>query len=80
MTDFSVKIVAMDYPPNMKHKVILETFDRLHAGETMLVVNDHDPMPLRYQFMMERTNQFTWEYLQQGPDIFQVVIGRSQPS
>ncbi|RIV20198.1 DUF2249 domain-containing protein [Alicyclobacillaceae bacterium I2511] len=80
MPDFSAKIVAMDYPPNMKHKVILETFDSLHPGETMLLVNDHDPVPLRYQFMMERADQFTWSYVEQGPDVFQVAIGRTQLS
>ena len=35
----------------------------------MELINDHDPKPLYYQFMMERTDEFTWEYLEEGPEV-----------
>ena len=30
-----------------------------------------------YQFMAERPNVFTWEYLEQGPEIWPVEIGKA---
>jgi uncharacterized protein (DUF2249 family) len=42
----------------------------------MQIVNDHDPRPLQYQFMMERSEQFTWEYLEEGPEVWKVSIGK----
>lgn len=40
-------------------------------------MNDHDPVPLRYQFEAERSGIFTWEYLENGPSTWRVRIGRS---
>ncbi|MCL6626048.1 MAG: DUF2249 domain-containing protein [Alicyclobacillus shizuokensis] len=76
MEQFAATIRATEYPPQLKHKVIFETFDRLQPGEAMLLINDHDPVPLRYQFQLERPGQFTWDYVEQGPETFQVKIGR----
>jgi uncharacterized protein (DUF2249 family) len=63
-------------PPREKHPAIFRTFDALEAGESFVLVNDHDPFPLRYQFEAERTGAFTWEYLEQGPVVWRVQIGR----
>ena len=41
-----------------------------------MLVNDHDPKPLRYQFEAEHAGQFTWEYLESGPEVWRVRIGR----
>lgn len=62
--------------PRERHPLIFQTFDGLIPGQTFVLVNDHDPKPLYYQFLHERENQFTWEYLEQGPDIWQVQIGK----
>lgn len=78
MTVYAVTINAPDYPPREKHPTIFNTFDSLKPGEMMLLVNDHDPKPLYYQFMMERTEQFTWEYLEEGPDTWKVAIGKKE--
>lgn len=61
-------------PPREKHPIIFETFDALHIGEEFQLVNDHDPMPLYYQFNAERTNQFGWEYVEKGPQVWRVNI------
>ncbi|WP_407058420.1 DUF2249 domain-containing protein [Paracerasibacillus soli] len=42
----------------------------------MELKNDHDPLPLRYQLEIERRNQFVWEYVQEGPEEWQVAIGK----
>ena len=41
-----------------------------------MLVNDHDPFPLRYQFEAERPGQFGWDYLEQGPQVWRVRISR----
>ena len=75
---FAKVINVPDYPPREKHPTIFNGFDELKSGEFMQIVNDHDPRPLQYQFMMERTDEFTWEYLEQGPETWRVEVG-SQP-
>jgi len=39
---------------------------------------DHDPKPLYYQFAAELPDQFEWEYVEKGPEVWQVKIGRKQ--
>ncbi|GIX08083.1 MAG: aminotransferase [Candidatus Poribacteria bacterium] len=64
--------------PRERHPLIFRTFDELRPGESFVLVNDHDPKPLFYQFQAERAGQFTWEYLEQGPEVWRVRIGRSK--
>ena len=64
-------------PPREKHPAIFSTFDALQEGESFVLVNDHDPVPLRHQFTFERPGQVHWEYLEQGPELWRVKITRS---
>ncbi|MUV36995.1 hypothetical protein JNUCC1_00801 [Lentibacillus sp. JNUCC-1] len=50
MSTYAATIKVTEYPPHLKHKVIFETFEKLASSEAMLIVNDHDPKPLHYQF------------------------------
>ncbi|MEO8394047.1 MAG: DUF2249 domain-containing protein [Chloroflexota bacterium] len=63
-------------PPRERHPLIFQTFEALQTGELFQLVNDHDPKPLFYQFKAEREGQFSWEYLEQGPGVWRVNIGR----
>jgi uncharacterized protein (DUF2249 family) len=63
-------------PPREKHPTIFQTFDSLEPGESFVLVNDHDPFPLRYQFEAERAGHYGWEYLEQGPAVWRVEISR----
>jgi uncharacterized protein (DUF2249 family) len=62
--------------PMNRHPLIFDRFEALAPGEGFILVNDHDPKPLYYQFQAERTNQFSWDYLEQGPKDWRVRIGR----
>lgn len=62
--------------PARRHDLILETYTALAPGAGFVLVNDHDPKPLFYQFAAEHANAFTWEYLEQGPEVWRVRIGR----
>jgi uncharacterized protein (DUF2249 family) len=63
-------------PPREKHPTIFQTFDALAPSEAFVLINDHDPFPLRYQFEAERPGEFGWKYLQQGPEVWQVEISK----
>ncbi|MBI3166381.1 MAG: DUF2249 domain-containing protein [Chloroflexi bacterium] len=65
-------------PPPQKHPMIFQTFASLTPGQGFILINDHDPKPLYYQFVHEHAGQFTWEYLEEGPDIWRVQIGRTE--
>ena len=67
-----------EIPPRERHPLILGTFDALTPGESFVLVNDHDPKPLHYQFQFEKAGQFTWDYQEQGPDVWRVEIGRTR--
>jgi uncharacterized protein (DUF2249 family) len=63
--------------PSQRHPLIFDRFEELGPGEGFVLINDHDPKPLFYQFQAERTGQFTWDYLEQGPAAWRVRIGRA---
>ena len=63
-------------PPPEKHPAIFETFDGLAAGESFILVNDHDPKPLRYQFEAEHPGTHAWRYIDEGPVVWRVEITR----
>ena len=60
--------------PRDRHPMIFETFDNLQPGASFELVNDHAPTPLYYQFLHERAEQFAWEYLESGPEVWRVQI------
>lgn len=66
-------------PPPMRHGLVFQRFDALRTGESFIIVNDHDPMPLLQQFRFVRPGESEYEYLEQGPDAWQVRIARKAP-
>lgn len=62
--------------PMHRHQLIFDNYDQLSAGESFVLVNDHDPKPLYYQLEAEQPGRFTWAYLEEGPDVWRVRIGR----
>lgn len=61
-------------PCSIKHGLILKTWRELALNSYFILLNDHDPVPLRYQFMAEFPGAFTWDYLERGPEDFRVKI------
>lgn len=60
--------------PRFKHSTIYEHFDALKEGESFIIHNDHDPVPLYYALLNDRGNIFNWDYLQRGPEVWEVKI------
>lgn len=74
ITELDVRSV----PPPQRHPQIFQTFESLKAGEVFILINDHDPKPLYYQFTIEREGEFTWDYLEEGPEVWRVRIGKTE--
>lgn len=79
MYNFDAQIDVRKYQPKDKHPMIMSTFDNLKPGERLELINDHDPKPLHYQFIAEIPNEFEWEYLENGPEVWRVVITKKNP-
>lgn len=62
------------YERKDKQPVIFKTFEGLGIGETMELINDHDPRPLYNKFEIELKEQFQWDYLEQGPEMWRIAI------
>jgi len=75
-TDAEPILDVRSEPPARRHELIFDTYDALAAGTGFVLVNDHDPKPLRYQLEAEHAGAFTWDYLEQGPEVWRVRIGR----
>ncbi|OAM90054.1 DUF2249 domain-containing protein [Termitidicoccus mucosus] len=76
LTRFDVRSI----PCRVKHAQIFKRWSDLPVGEYFVLVNDHDPVPLYYQFAAQFPGAFSWEYLVTEQDEFQVKITRLAPS
>ena len=72
----SIQLDVRVLPPREKHPTIFRTFDALASGQSLVLLNDHDPRPLRYQLLAERPDSFEWEYEAEGPELWKVRISR----
>ena len=63
-------------PPARRHERIFETFAELRPGAAFVLVNDHDPKPLYYQFAAEHAGEVLWQPLEEGPHTWRIRIGR----
>ncbi|MFC9464119.1 DUF2249 domain-containing protein [Streptomyces coelicoflavus] len=65
-----------EIPHGQRHPRIFTRFARLAAEESFVLVNNHDPKPLRREFEATHPGRFTWEYVESGPERWQVRITR----
>jgi uncharacterized protein (DUF2249 family) len=65
-----------DLAPAGRHEAIFSAYRDLAPDTGFMLVNDHDPKPLRYQFEAQYAGEYTWEYLEAGPAVWRVRIGR----
>jgi uncharacterized protein (DUF2249 family) len=72
LTHFDVRTI----PCRVKHGQIFERWAALPVGGYFVLINDHDPVPLYYQFAAQFPGAFTWEYLAPEGDEFRVKIAR----
>lgn len=75
LTHFDVRAI----PCRIKHGLIFQRWFDLPVGDHFVLINDHDPVPLRYQFAAQFPDAFSWDYLASGPDEFHVKITKLAP-
>lgn len=63
--------------PAQRHAKIFQLVNALAPGAAFILVNDHDPKPLYYQLEAEYPGQFSWTYVEQGPQVWRVKIGKT---
>jgi uncharacterized protein (DUF2249 family) len=61
MSDHELDVRPIRKPD--KHPVIFRAYKELPAGESLLLVNDHDPRHLHDEFEVEHPGGYTWEYI-----------------
>jgi uncharacterized protein (DUF2249 family) len=63
-------------PHGQRHEIIFARLDALEPGAELVIVNDHDPKPLRYQTEALWPGRFAWTYLQAGAQTWRLSIRR----
>ncbi|GAC57983.1 hypothetical protein GOHSU_28_00380 [Gordonia hirsuta DSM 44140 = NBRC 16056] len=71
-----VTIDVREIPKPQRHPKIFGLFDGLDVGEALILVNDHDPIPLHHQFDDRNPGGFEWEYLVREPGDYQIRISK----
>lgn len=61
-------------PHGARHEIIFAKLNQLQPGDSLIIVNDHDPKPLRYQTGAMWPGRFDWSYLESGPQQWRVEI------
>jgi uncharacterized protein (DUF2249 family) len=74
---FASSIDVRAIAPRDRHTTIFSCFHALQSGDALELVNDHDPRPLYYQLLAQWPNTFTWTYLESGPAVWRVSIGKT---
>lgn len=69
-----IVIKVQEIEPRLRHQTIFNTFDQLRKGESLIIHNNHDPKPVFYQLMDIRGNIFSWDYLQEGPEWWDIRL------
>ncbi len=64
-------------PHVQRHQVIFSQLNALEEGESLVLVNDHDPKPVRYQIDTLWPGAYEWTYIESGPDRWGVQITRA---
>ena len=63
-------------PHGQRHPRIFARYAQLAPGEFFTLVNNHDPKPLRREFQATYPDAFTWDYVESGPELWAIHIGR----
>lgn len=72
----NIELDVRTLPHGQRHEIIFSKLDALHPRQALVIVNDHDPKPLRYQTAALWPDRFDWSYLSAGPEVWRVAITR----
>lgn len=66
--------------PIERHRRLNLLFKDLSAGESFIFINDHDPIPLYYEFRSIFGDVVGWEYLNKGGRDWKVKVTKTKDS
>ncbi|MEO9022270.1 MAG: DUF2249 domain-containing protein [Ginsengibacter sp.] len=66
--------------PIERHKKLVKLFGDLPATGSFIFINDHDPIPLYYEFKSIYGDVVGWEYLNRGGREWKVKVTRTEAS
>lgn len=72
--------IALDLRPLLsseRHDAVFSAVERLRDGQSMELVNDHDPLLLYHQLQARQPGAFEWDYLDRGPLTWRVSIRKA---
>ncbi|MBV9865980.1 MAG: DUF2249 domain-containing protein [Abitibacteriaceae bacterium] len=67
-------------PKSQRHPLIFDAMEPLSVGQSVVIKNDHNPIPLRGQVEAIYGQQFEWRYLEEGPEVFRLQFTRRAPT
>ncbi|HMU98858.1 MAG TPA: DUF2249 domain-containing protein [Chitinophagales bacterium] len=74
--ELDVRVVA----PIQRHEFLVELFKNLPVAESFVFINDHDPIPLFYEFKSIYGDVVDWVYLNRGGREWKVKVTRTAAS
>lgn len=75
-TELDVRVI----PGSQRHPHIFGVLQGLGMGESLIIKNDHDPVPLRHQVDNYFEGEFDWKYLEEGSQVFRLCFTRKAGS
>lgn len=66
--------------PIKRHELLLQLFKDLGVGESFIFINDHDPIPLYYEFLSIYGDVVGWIYLNKGGREWKVQVTKTEAS
>lgn len=66
--------------PIERHRQLLQLFKELPVEDSFVFINDHDPIPLYYEFRSIYGDVVGWEYLNRGGREWTVKVTRTEAS
>ncbi|MGH7659942.1 MAG: DUF2249 domain-containing protein [Vulcanimicrobiaceae bacterium] len=76
MTRLITRLDVRAYPTWERHPRVFAAFDALPIGGQLVIVSDHEPRPLRFEFDQQRTDAFVWDQETPDEDVWCVTIKR----
>jgi uncharacterized protein (DUF2249 family) len=66
--------------PIQRHELLIRLFKELPANDSFVFINDHDPLPLFYEFRSIYGDVVDWNYLNRGGREWKVKVTRLEES
>jgi len=75
--DFETTIDIRGTTRLKRQQLMFNRFEMLQQGQSFHLLTDNDPKNLHEQLQLRSGDGFTWAYLEAGPAVWRVQIGKS---